>query len=104
MDGFRGKGEGGSALYLHLGQDVVIRTRDIIGIFDMDNATVSRASKRYLAMAEKAGRVINVTSELPKTFVVCSDREGRITVYISQISSATLKKRTGFIDNIANIP
>lgn len=91
-------------MYLHLGQDVVVRTEEIVGIFDMDNATVSRASKRYLAMAEKAGRVVNVTSELPKTFVVCSGRDGKVTVYISQISSATLRKRTGFIDNIANIP
>ena len=89
-------------MYLHLGQDVVVRTEEIIGIFDMDNATVSRASKRYLAMAEKAGRVVNITGELPKTFVVCGDREG--TVYISQISSATLRKRTTFIDDIANIP
>ena len=91
-------------MYLHLGQDVVVRTEEIVGIFDMDNATVSRASKRYLAMAEKAGRVVNVTSELPKTFVVCSGRDGKETVYISQISSATLRKRTGFIDNLANIP
>ena len=91
-------------MYLHLGQDVVVRTEEIIGIFDMDNATVSRASKRYLAMAEKAGRVVNITGELPKTFVVCGEREGKITVYISQISSATLRKRTTFIDDIANIP
>ena len=91
-------------MYLHLGQDVVVRTEEIIGIFDMDNATVSRASKRYLAMAEKAGRVVNITGELPKTFVVCGDREGKITVYISQISSATLRKRTTFIDDIANVP
>ena len=91
-------------MYLHLGQDVVVRTEEIIGIFDMDNATVSRASKRYLAMDVKAGRVVNITGELPKTFVVCGDREGKITVYISQISSATLRKRTTFIDDIANIP
>ena len=90
-------------MYLHLGQDVVVRTEEIIGIFDMDNATVSRASKRYLAMAEKAGRVVNITGELPKTFVVCGDREGKITVYISQISSATLRKRTRYIDHITNV-
>ena len=90
-------------MYLHLGQDTVVRTRDIIGIFDMDNATVSAASKRYLAVAQKEGRVYNVTDELPKTFVVCSGQDGKITVYISQISSSTLKKRTGFIDDIANI-
>ena len=90
-------------MYLHLGQDTVVRTSEIIGIFDMDNATVSKATRQFLAQAEKRGQVINVTGDLPKTFVVCRDRRGEIRVYISQISSATLRKRTGFIDQIANI-
>lgn len=79
-------------MYLHLGQDVVVRNRDIIGIFDIDTASVSKITKEYFAAAEKAGRVVNVTDELPKTFVVCGDRE-KNTLYISQISSSTLKKR-----------
>lgn len=90
-------------MYLHLGQDTVVRTSEIIGIFDMDNATVSKATRQFLAQAEKRGEVINVTGELPKTFVVCRDKRGEVRVYISQISSATLRKRTGFIDQIANI-
>ena len=80
-------------MYLHLGQDVVVRTEEIIGIFDMDNATVSRASKRYLAMAEKAGRVVNITGELPKTFVVCGDKKRGQTIYLSQMATATLLRR-----------
>lgn len=79
-------------MYLHLGQDVVVRNRDIIGIFDIDTASVSKITKEYFAAAEKAGRVVNVTDELPKTFVVCGDGE-KTTLYISQISSSTLKKR-----------
>ena len=53
-------------------------------------------------LAEKAGRVINVSMELPKSFVVCSS-EGKIKVYISQISSSTLLKRTSYIDDISNV-
>lgn len=90
-------------MYLHLGQDTVVRTDDIIGIFDLDNTTVAKATKWYLTVAQKQNRVVNVTTELPKTFVACTNREGGVTVYISQISSGTLKKRTGFIDHIANI-
>ena len=90
-------------MYLHLGQDTVIKTGDIIGIFDMDNATVAKGTKRFLAMAEKGGQVINVTSELPKTFVVCQTPKGGTRVYISQISSATLRKRTKYIDHISNV-
>ncbi|WP_071431618.1 extracellular matrix regulator RemB [Angelakisella massiliensis] len=90
-------------MYLHLGQDTVVRTSEIIGIFDMDNATVGKSTRQFLAQAEKRGQVVNVTGELPKTFVVCRDKRGEVRVYISQISSATLRKRTGFIDQIANI-
>lgn len=90
-------------MYLHLGQDTVVRLQDIVGIFDMENATISKNTRQFLADAEKGGRVFNVTMELPKSFVVCVDEEGAETVYISQISSSTLLKRTGFIDDLANV-
>lgn len=79
-------------MYLHLGKNTVIKTKDIVGIFDMDTSTISKNTRDYLAKAEKDGRVINVSTELPKSFVVCRDKEG-IKVYISQISSQTLQKR-----------
>ena len=56
----------------------------------------------YTHLAEKNGRVINVSPELPKSFIVCEDHK-KITVYISQISPATLKKRTGFMAGLANL-
>ena len=31
-------------MYLHIGQDTVVREQDIVGIFDMDNTTISRTS------------------------------------------------------------
>ena len=54
--------------------------------------TISKHTKKYLALAEKEGRVINVSYELPKSFVV-SIEEDRAVVYISQLSSQTLNKR-----------
>ncbi len=89
-------------MYLHLGQDTVVRTRDIIAIFDLENASISKSTKSYLSQAQKKGYVVNVTLEMPKTFVVC-EIDGKTVVYISQISSATLKKRTGFIEDISNV-
>ena len=105
---------GRSALYLHLGQNVVVPESSVIGIFDMDNTTGSRVTHKFLSDAEKAGRVINVTDELPKSFVLCceetntwrpaaqsSGKKGRahgssgMRVYLSQLSSQTLLKRTG---------
>ncbi len=80
-------------MYIHLGQDTVVRKSDIIGIFDLDTATVSKRTRDYLAKAEKAGRVVNVSTELPKSFIVCQKEDKQI-IYISQISTATLLKRS----------
>ncbi len=85
-------------MYLHLGEKTVIRTEKIIGIFDMDFTTVSKITRNFLSRAEKTGRVINVSYELPKSFIVCIENNDYV-VYISQISSQTLLKRI----NINNI-
>ena len=87
-------------MYLHLGQNTVVRLSEIVAIFDMDTATISKNTRQFLADAQKGGRVFNVSMELPKSFVVCTDGEGNETVYISQISSSTLLKRTAFMDTL----
>ena len=79
-------------MYLHLGENTVARTDNIIGIFDMDTSTISKWTKDYLSNATKNKRVINVSMELPKSFVVCNENN-EIKVYVSQISSQTLMKR-----------
>ncbi len=76
-------------MYLHLGADTVVRTDEIIAVFDLDRATVNSNSRGFLAAAEKQKKVVNVSDELPKSFVVCSD--GRI--YLSAVSSQTIAKR-----------
>ena len=80
-------------MYLHLGQAVVVPERDIIGIFDLDNASWSPRTRRFLERAEKEGRVVNAASDLPRSFVVCRKGKGEQVVYLSQLSSATLKGR-----------
>lgn len=79
-------------MYLHLGENTVVRKDSIIGIFDMDTSTISKWTKDYLSNATKNKRVINVSMELPKSFVVCNENN-EIKVYVSQISSQTLMKR-----------
>ena len=79
-------------MYLHLGQDTVVRDCDIIGIFDLDITTQSIRTRNYLNTAEKRGEVRYVTEDLPKSFVVAGQRASQ-RVYISQLSTATLKGR-----------
>jgi len=81
-------------MYLHLGNDIVVRKSEILAVFDLDNTSQSLLTRKYLAAAEKAGEVVNAAgTELPKSFVVCT-HGGRQTVYLSQLNSATLLKRS----------
>lgn len=84
-------------MFLHLGQDTVVKFSDIIGIFDMDTTTVQKNSRIFLNKAEKNGEVVNVSFELPKSFILCNEK-GKNKVYISQISSSTLQKRSELKD------
>ena len=56
-------------MFLHLGEDTVINSKKVIGIFDMDTSTVNKATRDYLTKAEKEKKVIYVNFELPKSFV-----------------------------------
>ena len=80
-------------MYLHLGQDTVVNTGQLVGVFDLDNTTVSKHTRAYLAQAQQQGRVVNVSAELPKSFIVCADG-GVETVYLSQLAPGTLLKRS----------
>lgn len=86
-------------MYIHLGQETVIKSSDVIGIFDLENTTVSKNTRIFLEKAEKAKQVVNVSYELPKSFILCNNKK-KTKVYISQISSSTLLKRSGFIDTL----
>lgn len=80
-------------MYLHLGNDFSVDSDTVIGVFDMDNTTVSKRGRRFLPDAEKNGRVINATEDLPRSFIVTREN-GETTVYISSISPQTLYKRS----------
>ncbi len=80
-------------MYLHLGQGVVVRQRDVVGIFDLDNTSASFRTRRTLERAERAGQTFAVSEELPKSFVLCRGRDGRDVIYLTQLSSAALRGR-----------
>jgi len=89
-------------VYLHIGQNTVVRLDDIVGLFDLDSSSVSKITREFLRRAEKNSQVVNVTGELPKSFIVCRRRgdSGPGKVYISQISSTTLLKRSAFVKGL----
>lgn len=80
-------------MYLHLGNNISIPTDDLIGIFDIDNATTSKTTRAYLRSAEEGGMVITVGDDLPKSLVISCPQGSWQRVYISPLAPATLLGR-----------
>jgi hypothetical protein len=80
-------------MYLQIGQQEIIPESRIIGVFDLDKAGCGKRAREYLAMAEAEGVVLDVSGDLPKSFVVCDHPYHRQVVYLSQFNTATLQKR-----------
>ena len=62
-------------MYLILGREEVIPEDDVIGIFDLDNASWSKRTREYLASGERTGRISNMSDGLPRTLIVTAERD-----------------------------
>lgn len=78
-------------LYLSIGNDMAVREKSIIGIFDLDNTSTSKRTREFLEKAEKEGEVIPC-DDLPKSFVLTSEY-GFSRVRLTALSASTLEKR-----------
>jgi hypothetical protein len=80
-------------MFLHLGENVVVPLKDIIGIFDIETSMDNSDTRQFLRLAEEDGFIQKITNEQPKSFVVAEvDKKSKI--FLSPISSATLTKRS----------
>ena len=79
-------------MFLHVGNNKNIRTKNVIGIFDMDNSTVSSVTRKYLTAKQKQGLVESAMEEIPKSFVIYYD-EGEYKICFSQLSTSALMGR-----------
>lgn len=79
-------------MYISIGGDMAVRDHSIIGIFDLDGASLSKKTMEYLKKAEEEGSLISVTDDLPKSFLV-TEEYGMERVYFTGLSAATLEKR-----------
>jgi hypothetical protein len=80
-------------VFLHLGENVVVPIKDIIGIFDLQNTMYSSDTIQFLRLAEEDGFVQRITEEQPKSFII-AEVNNKSKIYLSPISSTTLTKRT----------
>jgi extracellular matrix regulatory protein B len=74
-------------MYIHIGEDLNIRAKDIISILDKESANQSPLVEEFLKKQSK--RVINLSKNPYKSVIITYDK-----VYLSPIASGTLKKRS----------
>ncbi|HHW31218.1 MAG TPA: DUF370 domain-containing protein [Clostridiaceae bacterium] len=87
-------------MFLHIGGDVVIPSKSIIAMFDIDTTTISKDTKEFLKISEEEGFVEAISDgDLPKTFII-TETDKKSKIYLSPISSVTLYKRAGYISKL----
>ncbi len=82
-------------MYFYLGNDAVADSREIIGVFDLDNASWSVHTRRFLSGAEKKGKLTLAAEDIPKSFVLTADG----TVILTQPNTAVLARRLQDMEN-----
>ena len=80
-------------MYLHIGQNEIVPEKRVVGIFDLDKCSYEKRTREYLAKAEAEGVVLDVSGNLPESFVVCDHPYHAQIVYLSQLSPTTLQRR-----------
>lgn len=77
-------------MYINIGNDTIIRSESIIGIFDLDNCTVTQKGRDFIN--DKRNKIVSVTNDLPKSFIICRENDKEI-IYICQYQTSVLIKR-----------
>ncbi|WP_368489260.1 extracellular matrix regulator RemB [Clostridium sp. BJN0013] len=80
-------------MFLHLGENIVVPIKDVIGIFNVETSTYSSDTTQFLRMAEEDGFIQKITKDKPKSFIIAEVNK-KSKIYLSPISSSTLTKRS----------
>ena len=80
-------------MYLHIGSSMTVRDSAIVGIFDLENTTISKYTRAFLKQAEDNGEVVAVAEDLPRAFVL-TEEFGMERVYLTQLSAAAIERRS----------
>lgn len=89
-------------MFLHLGGDVTVQTKDIIAIIDIGSKNISKITKEFLKTAEEEGFIKKTSEDKPKS-VILAEINKKSRVFLSPISTTTLLKRSAFIEDISNV-
>jgi extracellular matrix regulatory protein B len=85
-------------VFIHLGGDTVIRSKDVIAILDRQVKETSETIGEFLEFYQQEDKVEEITKDMSKSIVITNEK-----VYLSPISSSTLKRRALFVSDIEDI-
>ena len=80
------------SIFIHINSDKVLRSKDIVGIFDLDTSTVKKVTRDFLKNCEKLNKIESLSSELPRSFVVCQSKNKNVKIFLSPMTSTTMTK------------
>ena len=81
-------------MYLHIGNDNIVMSGDVIGVFDIEKTSASADTRNFLNAAAKRKHDVSCTDDFPRSFIVTFEKENLDErVYISRISPQTIHKR-----------
>lgn len=75
-------------MFIHIGGDVTVMARSVIAILDAKRQGQAPDTQAFLKFMEEQGSIVRIDEAEQKSYVITDT-----TVYISPISSVTLKKR-----------
>jgi ribosomal protein S8 len=81
-------------MLLHLGNDYMIPTKDVVLIADIES-TSSEITEEFLEISKEEGFIKDYSKGDAKSFVITNE-----TIYYSTISSKTLRKRMNFVNRL----
>ena len=83
-------------MFIHLGGDTLVSSKMIVAIINAENALNANTTKDFLKRAQEKGMVKKLDNENFKSIIITEKN-----IYLSPISSLTLKKRASFVANLA---
>lgn len=85
-------------MFIHLGENVVVQTRDVVAIFDYEIAKESEDTLEFLNYHKEHQNLETISDELIKSIVLTTQE-----VFLSPLSSITLKRRAKINNNFEKL-
>lgn len=87
-------------MFIHLGGDIVVPKDQVVAIFNTNLMKKTEVNREFMQIAQNEGFILPITDrEKAKSVIITTEH-----MYLSPISSMTLKKRSdNILDNIEEL-